>query len=467
MAGPLQRTPSGNLLIEESELLTAKPPSVSMKVGGMARHTLGLLLLLAVVFLWTASNFLGSSIFADNTYAKPFFLTYLNTTCFMLAAVPGICRSAHQKRREGKLSSSIRKVITKPWHSLCEIWTDKPEEEGEPFFKPDEDPTAHQRASTARLLTTESTRFRRMRTHLGFKSTARLSFTFCILWFSANYFAMACLQYTTVASTTILTSTSAIWTLLIGTFTHMEKFTWRKLLGVFASLIGIMIISSKDLTATGPGPHGGAPGRHNVRQTTKFPTKRPAELALGDALALTSAIIYGAYTITLKRTTIKAAPLQLNMPLFFGLVGFFNAVLLFPLFPVLSWTGLEPFQLPPSKRIWTILMCNAVSSLLSDICWAYAMVLTSPLIVTVGLSLTIPVSLVGEMIIQGRFEGLVYWIGAIIVVSSFVFVDQEEMKDEPAPTMPVFDEGPGEEGLIAAQADEASRMERESDEILR
>lgn len=27
---------------------------------GMARHTLGLLLLLAVVFLWTASNFLGS-----------------------------------------------------------------------------------------------------------------------------------------------------------------------------------------------------------------------------------------------------------------------------------------------------------------------------------------------------------------------------------------------------------------------
>lgn len=112
-------------------------------------------------------------------------------------------------------------------------------------------------------------------------------------------------------------------------------------------------------------------------------------------------------------------------------------------------------------------MCNAVSSLLSDICWAYAMVLTSPLIVTVGLSLTIPVSLVGEMIIQGRFEGLVYWIGAIIVVSSFVFVDQEEMKDEPAPTMPVFDEGPGEEGLIAAQADEASRMERESDEILR
>lgn len=452
--------------MEEPEITLSRPPTERVKVGGMARHTLGLLLLLAVVFLWTASNFLGSSIFADNTYAKPFFLTYLNTTCFMLAAIPGLIRSAHQKRREGKLSSSIRKVVTKPWHSLRELWTDDPEGEAEDFFKPDEPPVFRRRPSAARLLTTESVRFRRMRTHLGFKSTARLSFTFCILWFSANYFAMACLQYTTVASTTILTSTSSIWTLLIGAFTHMEKFTWRKLLGVLASLAGIVIISSKDLTATGPGPDGTPLGHHDVRSPSTFPTKRPAELALGDVLALTSAVIYGAYTIMLKRTTIKAEPLQLNMPLFFGLVGFFNAVLLFPLFPILSWTGMEPFQLPPSKRIWTILMCNAVSSLLSDICWAYAMVLTSPLIITVGLSLTIPLSLVGEMIIQHKFEGLVYWLGAVIVVSSFVFVDSEEMKDEPEPSMSVFDdEDEGQPSI--GEADDDIREERESDGLLR
>ena len=58
------------------------------------------------------------------------------------------------------------------------------------------------------------------------------------------------------------------------------------------------------------------------------------------------------------------------------------------------------------------------------------MVLTSPLIVTVGLSLTIPLSLVGEMILQGKTETWVYWVGAFIVVFSFVFVDREEVKDE-------------------------------------
>ncbi len=46
------------------------------------------------------------------------------------------------------------------------------------------------------------------------------------------------------------------------------------------------------------------------------------------------------------------------------------------------------------------------------------------------MSLTIPLSLVGEMIIQGRFESWVYWVGAFIVVGSFIFVDREEKEDE-------------------------------------
>ena len=58
------------------------------------------------------------------------------------------------------------------------------------------------------------------------------------------------------------------------------------------------------------------------------------------------------------------------------------------------------------------------------------MVLTSPLVVTVGLSLTIPLSLLGEIFIQGREEGVLYWIGAVIVVGSFVFVEREEVKEE-------------------------------------
>jgi solute carrier family 35, member F5 len=206
--------------------------------------------------------------------------------------------------------------------------------------------------------------------HLDTWSTARLSFYFCILWFLANYFALSCLQYTTVASTTILTSTSGVWTLLIGALTRTEKFTWRKLLGVIASLLGVFLISQVDISGSSdPDPSSNPNGKRDGLGES-FPDKSPAELAFGDAMAAFSALIYGLYTITLKRSTNSAAKegKLLNTPLLFGLVDLINTVLLLPLFPILSILNIETFQLPPTRRIWTILIVNSISSLLSDIC---------------------------------------------------------------------------------------------------
>lgn len=81
-----------------------------------------------------------------------------------------------------------------------------------------------------------------------------------------------------------------------------------------------------------------------------------------------------------------------------------------------------------------IFQCNAVSSFFSDIAWAYAMLLTTPLVVTVGLSLTIPLSLVGQIILQGQYASALYWVGAAIVGLSFLVVNHESKTlDEAAP----------------------------------
>lgn len=58
------------------------------------------------------------------------------------------------------------------------------------------------------------------------------------------------------------------------------------------------------------------------------------------------------------------------------------------------------------------------------------MLLTTPLVVTVGLSLTIPLSLIGEMIQYGQYSSFVYWIGAAVVFLSFVFVSNESQEEE-------------------------------------
>lgn len=86
--------------------------------------------------------------------------------------------------------------------------------------------------------------------------------------------------------------------------------------------------------------------------------------------------------------------------------------------------------MPPTGKIWIIILLNSLSSFVSDISWAYAMLLTTPLLVTVGLSLTIPLSLVGEMIQYQQFSSFLYWVGAGIVLVSFLFINHESHGDD-------------------------------------
>jgi len=254
---------------------------------------------------------------------------------------------------------------------------------------------------------------------LGVRETAWLSFEFCLLWFAANYLVAACLEYTSVASSTILTSTSSVWTLIFGAMMRVELFSYRKLTGVLASLTGIILISSVDL---------GRPD--NDENRGDFPHKTQAEIAIGDLMAFGSAIMYGLYAVVMKKRCGNED--RVNMPLFFGLVGFFNVIFLWPGFVILHFTGIEEFQLPPTGHIWTIVLLNSISSFVSDYCWAYAMLLTTPLVVTVGLSMTIPLSLIGQMILSSQYSSALYWVGACIVLLSFLFINHESREeDEP------------------------------------
>ena len=72
---------------------------------------------------------------------------------------------------------------------------------------------------------------------------------------------------------------------------------------------------------------------------------------------------------------------------------------------------------------------NSAASFFSDILWAYAMLLTTPLVVTVGLSLNIPLSLIGEMIQYAQYSSWLYWAGAGVVFISFLFINHESQED--------------------------------------
>jgi len=90
---------------------------------------------------------------------------------------------------------------------------------------------------------------------------------------------------------------------------------------------------------------------------------------LGAIFALLSALFYSLYLVLLRRRVDHED--KLDIPLFFGFVGAFNLVLLWPGFFVLHYTGIETFEWP-SRRQWTFLLLNGlIGTLFSEVLWLW------------------------------------------------------------------------------------------------
>jgi solute carrier family 35 protein F5 len=289
------------------------------------------------------------TILADNTYSKPFFVTYTNSAFFVLPLLPTLLKM--YKDDPDQLRELVRSVRSKArrltrlrspeteWKSAADA---RAESSGllESNEVESEEAIQELRHSLESLGTHDNEK-------LTITQTARLAFEFSLLWFFANYMSVACLEYTTVGSATILTSTTSIWTLISGTFLGVEKFSIRKLLGVLASLSGIILISTIDMSA----------GDNKDRGT--FPHKTAKEIAVGDFLALIGAVIYGLYAVFMKKKLGHEG--RVSMPVFFGMVGLLNLVMMWPGFFLLHFTGIEIFELPPDSRVITIIIVSSFS----------------------------------------------------------------------------------------------------------
>lgn len=258
-------------------------------------------------------------IFSDQTYNKPFFLLYVNSFVFAASLIPTLIRYLLRNGIQGT-RSDVARMWYEHKHAAKGAKTEEEDDRNDPSLG-------------ERLLVDEDsndalTQDGKTSEKLNFPATVKLSLEFALLWSLANYFASACLEYTTVASVTILTSTSSIWTLVFCAMFGVESFSMRKLLGVMASLIGVVLISTVDLTGGSSDDQG------------SFPDKTTAQVALGDSMALFSAVIYGLYVTVMKRRVQDED--RVDMRMFFGLVGVFTLVFGWPLFFILHWTNIEP-----------------------------------------------------------------------------------------------------------------------------
>ncbi|CEP11289.1 hypothetical protein [Parasitella parasitica] len=248
--------------------------------------------------------------------------------------------------------------------------------------------------------------------------TIKLSLEFCILWFIANYTTNASLAYTTVGSSTILSSMSGLFTLGIGAMFKVEKMNLIKIIAVIVSLIGVSLVSYSDQL------NGGG----DIVDKDPLLAGQSHLPLVGDILALLGAVFYGCYTTVLKLRI--GSEDRIDMSLFFGFVGAFNVLLLWPIIPILDYIGLETFQVPMNATLWAVILLNAfIGTFLSDYLWLLSMLMTSPLVVTLGISLTIPLALIGDIVFKGFIPSVRYSVGALLVVAGFLAVNTDAMQE--------------------------------------
>jgi solute carrier family 35, member F5 len=245
---------------------------------------------------------------------------------------------------------------------------------------------------------------------LSFADTAKLSLQFCWLWFLANFCNNLSYSMTLVSSTTILASTSSLWALLIGLWFKIEHFSFSRLVSVLLSIIGVTLVS----TAKSKREADGSSPKHND--------------LIGNLLSLLSAFVY-AYYVSVLSYKIKSEK-RVSMMLFFGLVGMFNFLLLWPLFFMLDAIGLEKFKWPSNSNTWLLLLLNGLlGTFLSEFLWLKATLLTSALISTMGLCLMTPMVIVVDLF-MGLGINFEYFFGGGLVVTGFVVVNLSNLYKE-------------------------------------
>ncbi|RKP20278.1 hypothetical protein ROZALSC1DRAFT_12899 [Rozella allomycis CSF55] len=147
---------------------------------------------------------------------------------------------------------------------------------------------------------------------------------------------------------------------------------------------------------------------------------------MGIIFALLCAFAFSCYSVLLR----KLAPQEdrLNTVLLFGLVGVINLLTLWPFMFILHYMGVETLEIPPKSVMIELILTHVICTFPQVYFLIYAQKRTSPVVVSIGMGMSIPLSIVGNILINNEFPTPMMLISGICALVGFVFVNLAEFK---------------------------------------
>ncbi|MQL84289.1 hypothetical protein Taro_016801, partial [Colocasia esculenta] len=270
------------------------------------RYKAGLVLIGTVVVIWVTSAEVTQDIFTD--YKQPFALTYLGAS-LMVVYLPISILKDWLCNVFRKCSSKSGKNTEQTAQKMLEMQSQSPltrkdseidlssQEEGTPLISKHRDvvdTVKVKREVTARQI-------------------ALYGFYLAPIWFITEYLSNAALAQTSVASTTVLSSTSGFFTLFIGVLMGQDSLNIAKVVAVFISMAGVAMTALGKTWAT-----------DESQISSAIIGKRSL---MGDIFSLLSAMSYGLFTVLLKKFAGEEGE-GADVQKLFGYVGLFTLVAL-------------------------------------------------------------------------------------------------------------------------------------------
>lgn len=402
-------------------------------MGLAPTYALGLVFIILVTVIWSISSVVVQFLYTDENFDSPFLLTYIGTSLFIIF-LP--LRLIWERRRRwccSTNSSDDKDENIIPWETITEYEqipsaSSMPEADDELNVEMDEyvdhdeeepssfEPQPQPRASL-----------------LSHKQHLRIAMKIAPVWFISNFTYNASLKYTSITSSTVLSSTGSLFTFLFAIVTKDERFTLLKFFGVVFGVLGSAMTGWSDLASGGSDPasasnatfvaagHAGTP--HHFKLC--FDDASEGRAIFGDFLGLISAVGYGSYTVMI-RVLCPHDESSYSMQLLLGYIGLVNFLSLLPI--TIYLLILDPSSETLEHLTWLVfgylVAKGMMDNVLSDYLWARAVILTSATVATVGLGLTIPLAFVSDWLMgHANVTNARSIFGAVSVLVGFTLVN--------------------------------------------